>query len=70
MKEHITTTIACSWAREGGGGRKRAVPAISVDTLWGGRKGDPQHKVVGTAVGGEYLTHRCVVKVGFQKTSL
>ena len=25
------------------GGRKREVPAISVDTLMGGRKGDPQH---------------------------
>ena len=69
MKEHITTIITCSWARDGGGSKK-TVPAISVDTLRCGRNGDPQHKVVGTAVGGEYLTHRCVVKVGFQKTSL
>ena len=28
------------------GGRKRAVPADTVDTLRGGRKGDPQQKVV------------------------
>ena len=29
------------------GGRKTAVPADTVDTLRGGRKGDPQHKVEG-----------------------
>ena len=29
------------------GGRKRAVPADTVDTLRGGRKGDPQQKVEG-----------------------
>ena len=29
-------------------GRKRAVPASTVDTRRGGRKGVPQHKVVGT----------------------
>ena len=34
------TTIAMLLVR---GGRKRAVPAINVDTLRGGRKGDPQH---------------------------
>ena len=51
-------------------GRKRAVPAISVDTLRGGRKGDPQPKVVGETVGGEDSKYRCVVKVGFQKISL
>ena len=28
------------------GARKRAVPANTVDTFIGGRKGDPQHKVV------------------------
>ena len=27
-----------------GGGRTKFVPAISVDTLRGGRKGDPQHE--------------------------
>ena len=71
MKEHITTIIiTCSWARGGEGGRKRAVPAISVDTLWGGRKGDPQHQVVGKTVGGEDSKHRCVVKVVFQLSSL
>ena len=52
------------------GGSTKAVPAISVDTLRGGRKGDPQHKVVGKTVGGEDSKYRCVVKVGFQKTSL
>jgi hypothetical protein len=41
----------CSWARGGVmGGRNRAVPADTVDTLRGERKGDPQHKVVGTNV--------------------
>ena len=29
------------------GGRKKAVPANTVDTLRGGRKGDPRHKAVG-----------------------
>ena len=42
---------SCSWAR--GGGRKRAVPAETVDTIRGGRKGDPQHKIIGKTVGGE-----------------
>ena len=27
----------------GGGGRNKVVPAVSVDTFRGGRKGDPQH---------------------------
>ena len=53
----------------GGGGRKRAVPALSVNTLRGGRKGDPTHKVVGETLGSEGLEYRCVVKDGFQKTS-
>ena len=52
------------------GGSTTAVPAISVDTLRGGRKEDPQHKVVGKTAGGEDSKYRCVVKVGFQKTSL
>ena len=69
MKEHNNNNNLFLGPRRGGG-RKRTVPAISVDTLRCGRNGDPQHKVVGTAVGGEYLTHRCVVKAGFQKTSL
>ena len=29
------------------GGRKRVVPAIRVDTVRGGRKGDPKHKCCG-----------------------
>ena len=52
------------------GGRKRAVPAISVDIVRGGRKGDPQYKVVGETVGGEDSKYCPAVKVGFQKTSL
>ena len=52
------------------GGRKRAVPADTVDTLKGRRKGDHQRKVVGKMVGGEDSKYRCVVKIGFQKTSL
>ena len=67
MKEQITITTVFLGPR---GGRKRAVPAISVDTLRGGRKGDPQHRVVGKAVGGEDSKYRCVVKVSLQKTSL
>ena len=30
-----------------GGGRKRGGPAMTVDTLRGGRKGDPKHKCCG-----------------------
>ena len=52
------------------GGRKSAAPEHTVDTLRGGRKGDPQQKVVGKMVGGEDSKYRCVVKIGFQKTSL
>ena len=52
------------------GGRKRAIPANTVDTLRGGRKGDPQRKVVGKAVGSEDSKYRCVAKDGFQKTRL
>ena len=69
MKEKTTTTTMTVFLGPRGG-RKRAVPADTVDTLRGGRKGDPQHKVVGKTVGGEDSKYRCVVKVGFQKTSL
>ena len=34
-----------------GGDRTGTVQAISVDTLMGGREGDPQHKVVGKCFG-------------------
>ena len=53
-----------------GGGRNKTVPAIGVDTIRAGRKGDPQHKVGGKKVGGEEPKYHCVAKVGFQKTSL
>jgi hypothetical protein len=46
------------------------VPADKVDTLRGGRKGDPQQKVVRKFIGGGNSKDRCVVKIGFQKTSL
>ena len=52
------------------GSNKRAVPAISVGTLRGRRKRDPQHKVVGETVGSEDLEYLCVVKDGFRKASL
>ena len=43
----ITTTTALLVPRGGGGGggggREKTVPAISVDTLRGRRKGDPRH---------------------------
>ena len=69
MKDTEITTIITVFLGPRGG-RKKAVPAISVDTLRGGRKGDPQHRVVGKAVGGEDSKYRCVVKVSLQKTSL
>ena len=52
MKEKTTTTTMTVFLGPGGG-RKRAVPADMVDSLRGGRKGDPQHKVVGKIVGSE-----------------
>ena len=52
-------------------GRKRAVPAGTVDTLRGERKGDPQQKVgENKTVSSEDCKYRGVVKIGFQKTSL
>ena len=45
--EKITTAITMTVFLGPRGDRKRAVPADTVDTLRGGRKGDPQHKVVG-----------------------
>ena len=43
IKEKNTTTITTTeFLVPRGVGRKRAVPAISVDTLKGGRIGDPQ----------------------------
>ena len=35
------------------GGKKRAVPANTFDTLRGGRKGDPPRKVVQKTIDGE-----------------
>jgi hypothetical protein len=52
------------------GGRLKAVPADTVDTLRGGRKEDPREKVVRKMVGGEDSKYRCEVKISFQKTSL
>ena len=49
MKKTVTITVFLVSQ----GARKRAVPANTVDTLRGGRKGDPQHKGVGKTVGGE-----------------
>ena len=54
-----------------GGGVERGVPAIRVDAVRGGRKGDPKHKCCGEkTVGSESSKYRCVVKIGFQKKSL
>ena len=49
MKEKITRIIITITTVFLGprGGRKRAAPADKVDTLRGGRKGDPQYKVMG-----------------------
>ena len=60
MEENIAITMITVFLGPRGI-RKRAVPAISVDTLRGGRKGDPQHKVVGNTVGGEDSKCLCVV---------
>ena len=56
----------------GGGGRKRVVPANTVDTLRGERKGDPQHKCCGTKryIGSEDSKYLCVVEIVFQDPSL
>ena len=40
----ITTTFGVLVAR---GGLKSSIPAIKLDTLRGGRKGDPQHECCG-----------------------
>ena len=49
---------------------KRALPANTVDTLRGGRKGDPQNKDRAKTVGSEDLKYGCVGKDVFQKASL
>ena len=69
-KETIRTTTRMMVFLGPRGGRKRAVPADTVDTLSGGRKGDPRHKVVGKTVGGEDSKYRRVLKFGVQKNSL
>ena len=52
------------------GGRKRAVPAMTIDTVRGGRKGDPKHKCCGKKLESVmgYPKGRCVVIIAFQKT--
>ena len=52
------------------GGRKRAAPVDTVDTLRGGRKETLNIKLWETTVGGKDSKYRYVVKVGFQQTSL
>ena len=70
MKEKINNNNNCIPGSAGGVGSNKKQFQQSASTLRGARKEDPQHKVVGKTVGGEDSKYRCVVKVGFRKTSL
>ena len=65
-----TTTATITVSLVPLGGRKRWVPAITIDTLRAGEKETLNINVVEKTVGSEDSKYRCVVKIGFQKTSL